>query len=163
MEDLLYYIGLGLFIVFSLIRKAGKAAAQKSKKGENMPTEAPMENFPPIIPTYTYKSREDCQPPQVKKYEQNIDLNTSGEAQSLETIFDEEDLYLKEQTKRFQAAQKAQKKANNSANTKNTQATTKSPNRQNKGNISDNNTVSEEFNLREAVIYAEILKPKFEE
>ena len=58
MEDLLYYIGLGLFIVFSLIRKAGKAAAQKSKKGENMPTEAPMENFPPIIPTYTYKSRD---------------------------------------------------------------------------------------------------------
>jgi hypothetical protein len=128
-----------------------------------MPTEVPMENFPPIIPTYTYKSREDCQPPQVKKYEQNIDLNTSGEAQSLETIFDEEDLYLKEQTKRFQAAQKAQKKTNNSVNINSAQVTTKSSKSQNKGNISDNNTVPEEFNLREAVIYAEILKPRFEE
>lgn len=192
MEDLMYYIALGLIITFSLIRKIGKAAAKKSKGGnvhQTAPTpqttgaslseifkemervtkaQAEQAKAQMQTPTTLAQSTTTMEPMPVtyhhpQKAQSPVTYHHPQEAQSLENIIDEEELYLREQAKRAQAAQKAKKSANNSTKPHKAQTTAKPSKERNKGNAEVNSTSSEEFDLREAIIYAEILNPKFEE
>ena len=163
MEDVLYYIGLGLLIIFSLIRKAGQATAQKSKKTINPPMEAPMENFPPIIPTFAHDESVDNQASRAERYGKRADLENSAEAQSLETIFDEEELYEREQARKAKRAEQTQgqvKKAPKQIAHPTLQKPSQQHKEAQKGGNSENLA---DFDLQKAVIYSEILKPKFEE
>jgi hypothetical protein len=163
MEDALYYIGLGLFITFSLISRAGKTSAKKSKKRRSMPTEPQMENFPPIIPTYTYKESSDNQAPKTVIYNPKAGIETPAEAQSLETIFDEEEIYIREQKQKAKRAEKTQGSVKNNPKPAAHPTSPKSSQPQKTSQKSNNSANSADFDLREAVIYSEILKPKFEE
>lgn len=188
----MYYIALGLIITFSLIRKISKAAAKESKRGnvhQTAPTpqttgaslseifkemervakaQAEQAKAQMQTPTTLAQSTTTMEPMPVtyhhpQKAQSPVTYHHPQEAQSLENIIDEEELYLREQAKRAQAAQKAKKSTNNSTKSRKAQETAKSSKGQNKGNIEVSSTTSEEFDLREAVIYAEILNPKFEE
>ena len=180
----MYYIVLGLIITFSLIRKAGKATAKRSKRGST-PKEMPTPQAAGASLSELLKEIEKAAKAQAKQSQSQTQMWTqtgtvqtkidSGmesapvtyrqthEAQSLETIIDEEELYLREQAKRAQTAPKAKKSANNTPKPNKARVTAQPPKGQNSNNKGGNNANSEEFDLREAVIYAEILKPKFEE
>lgn len=151
MEDLLYYIGLGLIITFSLIRKAGKATARKGSKPANTPTTTPIPGFPPFEPMINSEHTPIDRPaPKITEEQES-------EAQSLETIFDEEEVYT--QNRGYEDGRTT---TNNIA--EQTIATPKTPAKpQNRAEKAENSEILEDFDLRDAVIYSEILKPKFEE
>ena len=174
MEDVLYYIGLGLLITFSLALKVGKTVARKGVKRSHTPKSVPPPGFPTFEALFEEIEKKNSNPaPQTEPVE------WSSEAQSLETIFDEEEMYAQNRSNtttkpHYNVAgtpsQKSKKDNKNNKNKKGNRADipvqkdNKPQNKaQNKAQNSENEPISEDFNLREAVIYSEILKPKFEE
>ena len=158
MEDTLYYIGLGLIIVFSLVRKVGKVASSKSKEHIDIPTE----DIQPIKTLFEELERRTAVEnlPKATPAKSPQRPESIGKAQSLETIIDEEDIYMQEKAK---TTKKAQKSASVKTK-KSTHSTPKEPAQlQKTAKKDENGSISKEFDLREAVIYSEILKPKFEE
>ena len=170
MEDLLYYIGLGAVITISLVRKVRKSAAKQAKKSgkgfatDPIPHSQALEralqelqkNSQPYVesaPTGHTVAQTSTSP------SQSAEHHYANEAQSLEEIIDEVALATNSASKRPKKPQKAQKKAKNSPITENTQQTII----KGKSAINEQSVESNNFDLREAVIYAEILKPKFEE
>lgn len=198
MEDALYYIGLGLIITFSLIRKVRKEAAKSKSKRNSAPQNQPPAELSEILNELkkmegAYKSTQ-----KQKRVEANTDTDSTNkrahaqsatmptqncnEAQSLEIIFDEEEEFMKHGSDHHKTtyttvkesaakkavantgkAQKSENKAKNSTAKKAVANTGKAQKPENKAKNSENSTNGEEFNLRDAVIYSEILKPKFEE
>ena len=87
-----------------------------------------------------------------------MEVEQTAEMQSLETIIDEEEVYMREQAK---AEARASMQSNAKKSLKQTtSAATPTPKVAKNGK---NSVISEDFDLREAVIYSELLKPKFEE
>lgn len=165
MEDVLYYIGLGLLITFSLALKVGKTVARKGAKRSYTPKSVPPPGFPTFEALFEEIEKKNSNPaPQPEPVE------WSSEAQSLETIFDEEEMYAQN---RSNTATKphynvtgtpSQKKGNKNKKGNRADIPIQKENKpQNKAQNSENEAIPEDFNLREAVIYSEILKPKFEE
>ena len=161
MEDLLYYIGLGAVITISLVRKARKAAKQQTAQQAN--------NNPatPAMPSQTEIEQMLYQWGKPKQHTQTTtttsvypsQIEYKDEAQSLEVIIDEVAIATEPTSKRPSKPQKAHKKAKNAASTATAQQRVTTQN----NTINEQDTKSNDFDLREAVIYAEILKPKFEE
>lgn len=158
MEDVLYYIGLGLIITFSLVRKAGKRVARKTSKQGSAPKTDSVFGLPTlesVIYEYTRtKESKSAGPKNVDEFD---------EAQSLETIIDEEEEYMQKNTK----ARKPKKnvtagKPVQSKPVKQQMVPTASNSTKSATNSGDK-VVLEDFDLREAVIYSEIMKPKFDE
>ena len=82
MEDLMYYIALGLIITFSLIRKIGKAAAKKSKGG-NVHQTAPTPQTTGASLSEIFKEMErvaKAQAEQAKALETRINELLSGDS-----------------------------------------------------------------------------------
>ncbi|MBE6210893.1 MAG: hypothetical protein E7130_04610 [Rikenellaceae bacterium] len=165
MEDVLYYIGLGLLITFSLALKVGKTVARKGAKRSHTPKSVPPPGFPTFEALFEEIEKKNSNPaPQTEPVE------WSSEAQSLETIFDEEEMYAQNRSNTTTkphynvAGTPPQKKGNNNKKDNRADIPVQKENKpQNKAQNSGNEAISEDFNLREAVIYSEILKPKFEE
>ncbi len=155
MEDILYYIGLGAIVIFSLSRKIGRTAAQKRRRrGEhthqNVPIPTGFPQFEPLSEEIIIRHKQLNTTP----------LDIQEETQSLETIIDEEHLYTKnfaQNTTKKGAPRKGSRTAGKQSHKSSKPEANKSP--QNR----DNSPVSEEFDIQKAVIYSEILKPKFEE
>lgn len=161
MEDVLYYIGLGLLITFSLALKVGKTVARKGAKRSHTPKSVPSPGFPTFEALFEEIEKKNSNPaPQTEPVE------WSSEAQSLETIFDEEEMYTQSGSDitvkphyNVAGTPSQKSKKGNRADI----PVQKENKPQNKAQNSENEAISEDFNLREAVIYSEILKPKFEE
>ncbi len=170
MEDLLYYIGLGAVITISLVRKVRKSAAKQAKKsGKDFATdpiphsqtlERALQELQKLSQPYVDSTPTGHTVAQTSTSpSQSAEHHYANEAQSLEEIIDEVVLATNSASKRPKKPQKAQKKARNSPITENTQQTII----KDKSAINKQSVESNKFDLREAVIYAEILKPKFEE
>lgn len=175
MEDTLYYIGLGLIITFSLIRKARKEAAKSKSKRNSAPQNQPPAELSEILNELkkmedAYKSTQkqkrveastDTDSTNKRAHAQSATMPTHNhnEAQSLEIIFDEEE-FIKHGSDHYKTTYTTVKE---SATKKAVANTNKAQKSENKAKNSENSTNGEEFNLRDAVIYSEILKPKFEE
>ena len=174
MEDVIYYIALGAIITLSLVRKAGKKNAKRHQRVD-MPTPttqdagAALSTLLAEIDKMAKEAAKEAQrnapsPQNPQKFEPVVpNYHYKEEAQSLETIVDEIEIYKMEQAKKAKAAKKAKNNANNSNKPAAAPTTAAPVEPQNKSSKSDNSENSKEFDLREAVIYAEILKPKFEE
>ncbi len=159
MEDILYYIGLGLIITFSLVRKSGKAAARKASKQSSKPKSDSAPGFP-ALESVIYEYTRTKETENAKQQSMTMKVDKFSEAQSLETIIDEEEEYMR----RTANAPKPKSKKTKAKATNNISAKTSSPaNTVKSVKNSENNAILEEFDLREAVIYSEIMKPKFEE
>ena len=171
MEDLLYYIGLGAVITISLVRKVRKSAAKQAKKSgkgfatDPIPHSQALErvlqelqkNSQPYVestPTGHTVAQTSTSP------SQSAEHHYANEAQSLEEIIDEVALARESSNKRAKTPKKSHKKAQKSPIIESTQPTATA-----KEKVCTNEQIkkSDDFDLREAVIYAEILKPKFEE
>ena len=170
MEDLLYYIGLGAVITISLVRKVRKSAAKQAKKsGKGFATdpiphsqelERALQELQKLSQPYVESTPTGHTVAQTSTSpSQSAEHHYANEAQSLEEIIDEVALATNSASKRPKKPQKAQKKAKNSPITENTQQTII----KDKSAINKQSVEYNDFDLREAVIYAEILKPKFEE
>lgn len=176
MEDALYYIGLGLIITFSLIHKARKVAAKSKSKRNSAPQNQLPAELSEILNELkkmegAYKSTQkqkrveastDTDSTNKRAHAQSATMPTHNhdEAQSLETIFDEEEEFMKHGSDHHKTTYTAVKEG---AAKKAVANTNKAQKPENKAKNSENSTNGEEFNLRDAVIYSEILKPKFEE
>ena len=171
MEDLLYYIGLGAVITISLVRKARKAAAKQAKNSDKGLATDPIPHSQALekalrelqkssqprvesTPTSYTTSQTSTSSPQSAEY------HYADEAQSLEIIIDEVALARESSNKRAKTPKKSHKKAQKSPIIESTQQTATA-----KEKVCTNEQIkkSDDFDLQEAVIYAEILKPKFEE
>lgn len=157
MEDVLYYIGLGLLITFSLVRKAGKKSARKGAKRSHTPQSVPPPGFPTFEALFEEIEKKSSKPaPQTEPAE------WSSEAQSLETIFDEEESYMQNARPSHQGATPSVASgAKQPILTSTPKEPKKSQKPTKKAQKGQNSDISEDFNLRDAVIYSEILKPKF--
>lgn len=157
MEDVLYYIGLGLIITFSLVRKAGKRVARKASKQGSAPKTDSVFGLPTlesVIYEYTrMKEPKSAGPKSVDEFD---------EAQSLETIIDEEEEYMQKMTMARKPKNVAAGKPVQSKPVKQQVVPTASNSTKSATNSGDK-VVLEDFDLREAVIYSEIMKPKFDE
>ena len=183
MEDILYYIGLGLIITISLARKAGKNSPKKGAGRVDSGNPTPIPGFPPInnVPEELKKfPQPEFSEPVVTKpqpqapeyhYEEVQSLETitdeAPEAQSLETIFDEvreaQYTYVSAKNKAKNKA-KAKCKTSKSSDAINAPKSAQKPAKtDNKPQSEEQNEVLKDFDLRDAVIYSEILRPKFEE
>lgn len=183
MEDILYYIGLGVIITISLARKIGKNRPKKGaeRAGHGLPT--PMAGFPPInnVPDELKKfPQPEFSKPVVTKpqpqapeyhYEEAQSLETitneAPDAQSLETIFEEvreaQYTYVSAKSKAKNKA-KAKNKTSKSTDANIAPKSAQKPAKtDNKPQSEEQNEVLKDFDLRDAVIYSEILRPKFEE
>ena len=89
-------------------------------------------------------------------------VNEFDEAQSLETIIDEEEEYMQKMTKARKPKNVAAGKPVQSKPVKQQVVPTASNSTKSATNSGDK-VVLEDFDLREAVIYSEIMKPKFDE
>ena len=183
MEDILYYIGLGLIITISLARKAGKNSPKKGAGRVDSGNPTPIPGFPPInnVPEELKKfPQPEFSEPVVTKpqpqapeyhYEEVQSLETitdeAPEAQSLETIFDEvreaQYTYVSAKNNAKNKA-KAKSKTSKSSDAINAPKSAQKPAKtDNKPQSEEQNEVLKDFDLRDAVIYSEILRPKFEE
>ena len=183
MEDILYYIGLGLIITISLAHKAGKNSPKKGAGRVDSGNPTPIPGFPPInnVPEELKKfpQPEFSEPvvtkpqPQAPEYHyeeaQSLERITdeAPEAQSLETIFDEvreaQYTYVSAKNKAKNKA-KAKNKTSKSSDAINAPKSAQKPTKtDNKPQSEEQNEVLKDFDLRDAVIYSEILHPKFEE
>ena len=166
MEDILYYIGLGLIITISLARKTGKNSRKKGAKRIDSGHPAPMPGFPPIndIPEeLKHLMQPEFSEPVATKPQPQTSEHYFEEAQSLETIFDE----IQEANYTYVPAKSKATDANtdnNSSSASSTpQNTQKAAKTEKNIQIEEQNETTDNFDLREAVIYSEILRPKFEE
>ena len=183
MEDILYYIGLGLIITISLARKAGKNSPKKGAERVDSGNPTPIPGFPPInnMPEELKKfPQPEFSEPVVTKpqpqapeyhYEEAQSLETitdeAPETQSLETIFDEvreaQYTYVSAKSKAKNKA-KAKSKTSKSSDAINAPKSAQKPAKtDNKPQSEEQNEVLKDFDLRDAVIYSEILRPKFKE
>ena len=183
MEDILYYIGLGLIITISLARKAGKNSPKKGAGRVDSGNPIPIPGFPPInnvseelkkFPQPEFSEPVVTKPqPQAPEYHyeeaQSLETITdeAPEAQSLETIFDEvreaQYTYVSAKSKAMNKA-KAKNKTSKSSDAINAPKSAQKPAKtDNKPQSEEQNEVLKDFDLRDAVIYSEILRPKFEE
>ncbi len=165
MEDLLYYIGLGAIIVISLVRKAGKigkSATRKVSKQNNTPESAPIPGFP-TFESVTYELKRVEPDKNNKSVTIKMETNRPVEAQSLETIIDEEEEYMKKMC--HKAPKPNVGEAGKSAQAKPAigKEVHKAPKSHKTAQNSRNSAISKEFDLRDAVIYSEIMNPKFNE
>lgn len=179
MEDLLYYIGLGVIATISIVGKVRKEARKQGKKRPNANPIPPPQALERAIQDLQRAAQQMQSQPQPKKRvaprpmpqtvmsrPQTTEYGYQEEAQSLETIIDEI-AYATEYTQSStinlsQTPKKANKKANKAI------VATNRPNQQpataeNRATVNECSSESSDFDLREAVIYAEILKPKFDE
>ena len=184
MEDLLYYIGLGVIATISIVGKVRKEARTQGKKRPNanpIPPPQALERAIQDLQRAAQQMQSQPQPkPQPRKKmvaprpmpqtmmsrPQTAEYDYQEEAQSLETIIDEI-AYAAEYTQSSTAnLSQTPKKANEKANK--AIVATNTPNQQpasteNRAAVNECSSESSDFDLREAVIYAEILKPKFDE
>ena len=179
MEDLLYYIGLGVIATISIVGKVRKEARKQGKKRPNANPIPPPQALERAIQDLQRAAQQMQSQPQPRKKvaprpmpqtvmsrPQTAEYDYQEEAQSLETIIDEI-AYATEYTQSstanlYQTPKKANEKANKAivaTNTPNQQPTTT----ENRAAVNECSSESSDFDLREAVIYAEILKPKFDE
>ena len=172
MEDALYYIVLGVIMVISLVGKTRKKAHKIEEERPNTSPIPPAEAFERAIRDLQQTAQERVEsrptpktmPQSTIMQPQRVEYTCTEEAQSLETIIDEVALATEftstSTTNPQQTLKKAYKTTDQPAVANNTPQQPIAA----EDNIADNEHNDEStFNLREAVICSEILKPKFEE
>ena len=167
MEDLLYYIGLGVIITIALV---GKARKKMETQANNNPL-PPPEVFERAIQELQRAAQQlsnstatpETTPQPMAKQPENIKYTYTDEAQSLETIIDEVAIAMEptapKRKNRTQTPQNANYKANKHAEANNAPQPATTEHKSVNGDSGNESA----FDLREAVIYSELLKPKFEE
>ena len=171
MEDVLYYIALGVIMVISLVGKTRKKARKIGEEHPNTSPIPPSEAFERAIRDLqqTAQKQEESRPtpktmPQSTIMQpQRAEYTYTEEAQSLETIIDEIAFATESASTSTINPQQTLKKAYKTADKPAVTNDTPQPIGVEE-NITDNeHSDKSDFDLREAVIYSEILKPKFEE
>ena len=171
MEDALYYIVLGVIMTISLVGKTRKKARKIGEEHPNTSPTPPSEAFERAIRDLQQTAQERVEsiptpktmPQSTITQPQRVEYTFTEEAQSLETIIDEVVLATEftstSATNPQQILKKAYKTADKPAVANNTPQPIAV-----EENIANNKQSDElTFDLREAVICSEILKPKFEE
>lgn len=157
MEDIIYYIGLGLIITFTLVRKASKTAAQRRTMQKGEPETSPIPEISSIETLFEELAKR-ANIEMAKPATSSVEM----EGDSVPATHFEDNT----PANRVEKSSPAPKKRAKSAQAKNPIPAAQAPK---KGEIERNteknkqNEIAEEFDLREAVIYSEILKPKFDE